>query len=107
MGFNFKFLCIVGGLAIGGGSSLPDSGPSAADVASQQTDSAQYQRYMVVDITPATIDALSGRGPASLSAKFGDSRVSREPVIGIGDTVSVTIWEASSGGLFSAPLISE
>jgi polysaccharide export outer membrane protein len=28
-------------------------------------------------------------------------------VIGVGDSVTVTIWEASSGGLFSAPLVTD
>ncbi len=37
--------------------------------------------------------------------RFGDRRLSSEPVIGVGDSVSVTIWEASAGGLFSAPLL--
>jgi polysaccharide export outer membrane protein len=62
---------------------------------------------MVVDITAATIDALRSRSSGSFSTKFGDGRISREPVIGIGDSVAVTIWEASAGGLFSAPLIGD
>ena len=47
------------------------------------------------------------RGPDSFLAHFGDYRPSVEPRIGVGDTISVTIWEAGSGGLFSAPLVSD
>jgi polysaccharide export outer membrane protein len=100
-------MCPLALLALAGCSSLPDSGPSASDVAAQQGDSSQGPRYVLVDINSATIEALRGRASPSFSALFGDSRVSSEPVIGVGDGVSVTIWEASAGGLFSAPLISD
>jgi polysaccharide export outer membrane protein len=53
------------------------------------------------------IDLLNRRTRESFAARFVDHRPSAEPVIGIGDGVSVTIWEASAGGLFSAPAISE
>ena len=52
------------------------------------------------------IDLLNRRTRESFAARFIDHRPSAEPVIGIGDSVSVTIWEASAGGLFSAPAIS-
>ena len=52
------------------------------------------------------IDLLNRRTRESFAARFIDHRRSAEPLIGIGDGVSVTIWEASAGGLFSAPAIS-
>jgi polysaccharide biosynthesis/export protein len=100
-------LCASALMAVTGCSSLPDSGPSAGDVAAQQASADQVPRYMVVDIDGSAIEALRHRGYASFSARFGDRNISAEPVIGIGDSVSVTIWEASAGGLFSAPLISD
>jgi polysaccharide export outer membrane protein len=57
----------------------------------------------VIDVDPNSIDVLGRRPSASLAARFGDHRASTEPVIGVGDMISVTIWEASSGGLFSSP----
>jgi len=94
-------------MALAGCSSLPASGPTAKDVTSQETSAEQGPRYIVVDIDGAAIDALKRRGYDSFSARFGDRNISAEPVIGVGDSVSVTIWEASSGGLFSAPMISD
>jgi polysaccharide export outer membrane protein len=99
-------LCASALMALTGCSSLPDSGPSAGDVA-QQASADQVPRYMVVDIDGAAIEALRHRGYDSFSARFGDRNISAEPVIGVGDSISVTIWEASAGGLFSAPLISD
>ncbi len=94
-------------LSLAGCSSLPDSGPSASEVAAQQVGADQTQRYLVVDITPTSIEALRRRGYSSLSAQFGDRRIAAEPVIGVGDVLTVTVWEAAAGGLFSAPAISE
>ncbi len=88
-------------VTVAGCSSLPNSGPSASDIATRQTDADQLQRYIFVDINPSTIAALRHRGFQSFYAKFGDHRISAESVIGVGDSVTVTIWEAGPGGLFS------
>ena len=56
---------------------------------------------------PTTIETLSRWGSESFSTRFGDRRVTAEPVIGVGDAVTVTIWEAGPGGLFSAPLVTD
>jgi polysaccharide biosynthesis/export protein len=87
--------------------SLPESGPSAQDVLLQQASTEQGLRYEVVDIDPFVVDSLRRRGYDGFSSHFGDSKLSAEPVIGVGDSVTVTIWEASSGGLFSAPLVTD
>jgi polysaccharide biosynthesis/export protein len=91
--------------ALAGCSTLPDSGPSAKDVATQQASAEQGQRYLVVDINGPAIEALKHRGLGSFYAQFGDRKLSAEPVVGIGDAVTVTIWEAAAGGLFTAPAV--
>jgi polysaccharide biosynthesis/export protein len=88
------------------GCALPAAGPSAQDVV-QQASADQTPRYEVVDIDPTVIETLRRRGFESFSARFGDHKLSAEPVIGVGDTVTVTIWEAGPGGLFSAPMITD
>jgi polysaccharide export outer membrane protein len=93
-------------LALTACSSVSGSGPSADDVV-QGAGTAEMPRYELVDVDSQVVDILRHRGPDSFLAHFGDYRTSVEPRIGIGDTVSVTIWEAGSGGLFSAPLVSD
>ncbi|GJE62716.1 hypothetical protein MPOCJGCO_4851 [Methylobacterium trifolii] len=66
-----------------------------------------FARYEILDITPAVIESLRGRPLDSLLASFGDHRPSVEAVIGVGDFVAVSIWEAGSGGLFSGPLVAD
>ena len=79
---------------------VPTSGPSALAVMSGDSTTRPYE---VIDIDPSAIEVLGRRPSTSFAARFGDHRYSNEPVIGIGDMITVTIWEASSGGLFSSP----
>lgn len=88
-----------------GGCGIPKAGPSAMDVLNQQTQS--QSNYVVTEITPSVIAALRTRPPVGFAQRFGDYRGAVEPRIGVGDTVSVTIWEAGAGGLFTAPLTTE
>jgi polysaccharide export outer membrane protein len=93
-------------LALAGCSTISGSGPSRDDVV-QQSNLTDIQRYEVVDIDSSVINILRHRGPDGVLSHFGDYRPSVEPRIGVGDTVSVTIWEAGAGGLFSAPLVTD
>jgi polysaccharide export outer membrane protein len=98
--------CLIAMMGLSGCGSLPTSGPSAGDVA-QEAAAGSLQRYEFVDLDPSVVALVNQNGVDSLAAHFGDQRRSAEPVIGVGDVVSVTIWEASAGGLFSAPLIGD
>ena len=93
-------------LAFADCSSLSGIGPSAGDVVEEAGPGAA-PRYELVDIDSNVVETLRQRGPNSFLAHFGDYRPSVEPRIGIGDTVTVTIWEAGAGGLFSAPLVAD
>ena len=99
-------ILVVGGacLAVAGCSTFAGAGPSARDVVDEAGEEAT-SRYELVDIDSSVVETLRHRGPNSFLAHFGDYRPAVEPSIGIGDTVSVTIWEAGAGGLFSASLV--
>ncbi len=89
-----------------GCSTLPSAGPNANQVVSEaDRNGQQAPRYLVADINPRTV-AILGRNPRpSLYARFGERSGAPTTVIGVGDSVQVTIWEAASGGLFSSAAI--
>jgi len=83
--------------AVGGCSDLPKNGPASIDILSGQHDPASLP-YAVVKVTPKVISVLAKNAPR-LTA-FSDHSRPKDIVFGIGDVVSVTIFEAASGGLF-------
>ncbi|HVN90481.1 MAG TPA: polysaccharide biosynthesis/export family protein [Candidatus Binataceae bacterium] len=63
----------------------------------------ERQNIAVVEIDPRTIDLLSSKQEPSFYGTFGDYRPPNEQTVGVGDTVKVTLWESSAGGLFWNP----
>lgn len=82
---------------------LPSSGPSRAEIEMAQPE--DDQRYLLVDVDDRTLALLAQQRPATFGGRFGDYRPPSRYVVGVGDVLSVTIWEAAAGGLFSGPII--
>ena len=59
--------------------------------------------YLLVPISDFAIQHLAKFPGPSLYGRFGDYRSALEQVVGVGDTLTVTIFEAAGGGLFSQP----
>jgi polysaccharide export outer membrane protein len=77
---------------------LPRAGPAGSDINAGTTQSGL--QYGSVNLTAEAVDAMSHYGPEGIAAAFGDKRPPPEIKFGIGDVVSVTIFEAAAGGLF-------
>lgn len=90
-------------LVVSGCAMLPSAGPSASAVVdSAVSDDSTDARYVLVEVTQDVARAVSGRAQDATLAGFGDYRGAVDQRIGVGDVVTITIWEAGSGGLFSA-----
>jgi polysaccharide biosynthesis/export protein len=76
---------------------MPTSGPASWNVWAGQHDPKNLP-YAFVRITPK-VAAVLGKAPR-LVGEFPDRSRPKDIVFGIGDVVGVTIFEASSGGLF-------
>jgi polysaccharide export outer membrane protein len=85
-------------LGSAGCSIMPSSGPQDFSVKSGVT--ASGPQYGLVKLNPSVIEILKEYGPGALAGTFPDKSRPKDITFGIGDTVSVTIFEAAAGGLF-------
>src|SRR3954462_2945962 len=78
---------------------MPTSGPSNLDIEAGRSSQIPYA---LVALTPETVSTLNQIEPKGLAGIFGqrDRRPPTAIKFGIGDVVSVTIFEAAAGGLF-------
>ncbi len=85
---------------------LPGAGPESFDIRNGRSDTSL--KYALVKLTPEVIGILHQYEPKSyaqlglyqLPGAFTDHRPPAQIKFGIGDVVSVTIFEAAAGGLF-------
>ena len=84
-------------LGAGGCSFFPVAGPTSVDIDSGTSPTVPYA---LIKLSPETIDILAAHEPKGLAGAFTDRRPSANITFGIGDVVSVTIFEAAAGGLF-------
>jgi polysaccharide biosynthesis/export protein len=94
------WVCLAGAF-LAGCVYLPTAGPTAGEVIDQGFQEERI-RYDVVDVNRAVVDALSAQPAESFRTRFGKYGKPPPPKIGIGDTISISIWEAAGGGLFGA-----
>jgi len=78
---------------------LSENGPSAVEIRAHIADP-QGLPYEVVKLTPEVIHILAEDQPRSIASAFRDSRPPPTIKFGIGDVVTVTVFEAAAGGLF-------
>src|SRR5882672_985872 len=77
--------------ALGGCGWMAVSGPAATDILSGQRDPMSLN-YAIVKVTPKVIEVLSKNLPRLIA--FGDNRRPRDITFGVGDVLTVTIFEA-------------
>jgi polysaccharide export outer membrane protein len=88
------------GLLAGGCYFLPAAGPNGAVVRSVDTAEVNGLPFDRIEIDARVAALLATRGSGSFAGTFTDRRPQATIPIGIGDVVSVTIFEAQQGGLF-------
>jgi polysaccharide biosynthesis/export protein len=106
-GFPLRVRHVAGALlvslAVSGCAALPGSGPTKSEIIGNQTQ--QTHEYTVINVDQSAVDTLMSRKRTSFFGTFGDQRPAPDQRIGTGDSLSVTIWEAAPGGLFSSAAI--
>jgi len=95
------FVMITVALVGAGCSGLPIAGPLASDIVSDSASGPAKIDYVLVDVSEAVCQTLAERPVESFQTVFGTGGPPGARTIGIGDSLSISIWEAGSGGLFS------
>jgi polysaccharide export outer membrane protein len=103
MKFSAPSVCLAGA-CLAGCAYLPTAGPTAGEVIDQGFQEERI-RYDVVDVNRAVVDALLAQPAESFRTRFGKYGKPPPPKIGIGDAISISIWEAAGGGLFGASAV--
>jgi polysaccharide biosynthesis/export protein len=91
-------LAVAASLCCAGCIITPVAGPSSLAIDTGMSDRGAH--YGLVKITPEVVSLLAQYGPMGIAATFPDKRPPPEIKFGIGDVVSVSIFEAAAGGLF-------
>ena len=100
MKFAAFFVCLTGA-TLSACAYLPTAGPTTGEVIDQGTQDNQIH-YDVVDVNANVVSVLLAQPAESFERRFGKYGKPPAPKIGIGDSVTATIWEAAGGGLFGA-----
>lgn len=98
---------LAAALGLEGCSLLPGSGPSGGAITESGTATTEEtdRAFALIEVDDFSIDVLGRRAAPGLRGYFGDYRPPATQLIGVGDTLQITIWEAAAGGLFSAPVL--
>jgi len=97
-------LVLVAAAGLFGCAALPGDGPAAINITTQDVEtSAHAGDYTVVTIDPENIDTIRAYRPLAFANQFRGVGSGGSPtLLGVGDTLTVSIWEASPDGLFSS-----
>jgi polysaccharide biosynthesis/export protein len=83
---------------------LPGTGPKSDAVNNNATAGVQSSTplsYALVDVTADTIGFLSQPNLITFRGEFPDKRAKPTQVVGVGDTLNISVFEAAPGGLFT------
>jgi polysaccharide export outer membrane protein len=100
----FSFFGIVVAVGVSGCSVLPGTGPTSDAVnagATAGVRSSASLPYALVDVSADTIGFLSQPNVISFKGEFPDKRPKPNQVVGVGDVLNISIFEAAPGGLFT------
>lgn len=95
-----RLLLLLAVLTVTGCGAMPGSGPTSLSLLDSPGQVSATRPFDLFDLDAETLATLASFEPATLSGRFPASPPSPVQKIGVGDVLGVTIFEASSGGLF-------
>lgn len=102
-GWSWTIILVAAPALLAGCAALPSSGPLSAEIFQQQGQAEDPGgNFILIDIDPHVTGIMAALPRQSFRRVFADRAPPPDLRIGIGDSVTVTIYEAAAGGLFSA-----
>jgi polysaccharide biosynthesis/export protein len=92
-------LALLAAMTPAGCSQVPTAGPTTTQILDQASQDS-HRHFDLIDVDDRVIATLAKRPVAAPAFGFDHEGKPPQPTIGIGDTVTVSIWEASGGALF-------
>lgn len=89
---------------LGGCATLPASGPTTEQIDPPSVSNTAIKDYLLVDLNQRVVDVLSQYRAAPFSKRFAAPQPAPGQIVGVGDVLSVQLFEAGQGGLFSSDL---
>ena len=80
-------------------SAMPAAGPSTQDIVSEKQ---ALQGYVMVNLDQRAVDILSQYRVTAFATRFAAPAPAPSQIVGVGDVLSITLFEAGQGGLFSS-----
>ncbi|MBB3973255.1 polysaccharide biosynthesis/export family protein [Hansschlegelia beijingensis] len=100
---------LVSGLAaiasaglLAGCSTLPAAGPTAQQIDPPSVNKNAIKDYVLVDLNQQVVDILSQYRVAPFAKRFAAPQPAPGQIVGLGDQLSITLFEAGQGGLFAS-----
>ncbi len=95
---------LMGWLAAGlvGCGSLPSAGPTTGQIIDEAQQKPNEALFDIIAIDKRVVSVLQSQPAPSFQTQFQAENRPPRVTIRVGDTVSVSVWEAASGGLFGA-----
>jgi polysaccharide export outer membrane protein len=102
--FTSRFVALAAVALLPACTLLPGTGPNSDAVNTNATAGIRSNTplpYALVDISADTIGFLSQPNLVSFKGQFADKRPKPNQVVGVGDVLNISIFEAAPGGLFT------
>lgn len=89
---------------LSGCATLPAAGPTTEQIDPPSVSNTAIKDYLLVDLNQRVVDVLSQYRAAPFSKRFAAPQPAPGQIVGVGDVLSVQLFEAGQGGLFTSDL---
>ena len=87
---------------LAGCETLPGTGPSTSQIDPPSTSPNATQNYVLINLEQTSTEILSQYRVTAFAKRFAAPRPAPNQIVGVGDVLSITLFEAGQGGLFSS-----